>query len=134
MAELITVDLNANRRERSEQVGATRSVHPNELGDVLVLLGEADPDDHVSHPGADLTFELSGNPDALDAAVSSTGYDGRIVVGSWYGTKPTELNLCGRFYRSRIRLSSSQVSTIDPMLRGRWGRSRRMNLAWDLFE
>lgn len=128
LAELITVDLSADRRARSEQLGATASVHPDDLGDVLELPGEAST--AVDHPGADLTFELSGNPAALDAAVSATGYDGRIIVGSWYGTKPTELDLGGRFHRSRITLSSSQVSTIDPELRGRWDRSRRMDLAW----
>jgi len=131
LSELITVDLSADRRERSEQLGATHSVHPDELDSVLELPGETASDDNAGHPGADLTFELSGNPAALDAAVSSTGYDGRIVVGSWYGTKPTELDLGGRFHRSRITLSSSQVSTIDPALRGRWDRGRRMALAWD---
>ena len=129
LAELITVDLSADRREWSEQLGATTSVHPDELGDVLELPGE--PSTAVDHPGADLTFELSGNPAALDAAVSATGYDGRVIVGSWYGTKSTELDLGGRFHRSRITLASSQVSTIDPELRGRWDRSRRMEFAWE---
>ena len=139
LAELVTVEPSADRREWSEQLGATASVHPDALGDVLALPGEhstavdtpGESPGAVDHPGADLCFELSGNPAALAAAVSATGYDGRIVVGSWYGTKPTELDLGGRFHRSRISLSSSQVSTIDPELRGRWDRSRRMALAWD---
>ncbi|WP_135826415.1 zinc-dependent alcohol dehydrogenase [Halorussus ruber] len=86
-------------------------------------------DDEIA--GADLTYELSGCPDALDAAISATGYDGRVVVGSWYGTKPTELDLGGRFHRSRVSLESSQVSTIDPELRGRWSKDRRLALAWE---
>jgi threonine dehydrogenase-like Zn-dependent dehydrogenase len=81
--------------------------------------------------GADLTYELSGCPDALDSAISATGYDGRVMVGSWYGTKPTELDLGGRFHRSRVRLESSQVSTIEPDLRGRWSKDRRLAVAWD---
>jgi len=130
---LVTVDYSADRRARSRDLGATRSVDPDDLGDALALPGESTDDGQLasSEPvGADLTYELSGNPEALDAAVSATGYDGRIVVGSWYGTKPTELDLGGRFHRSRISLSSSQVSTIDPSLRGRWDRERRMDLAW----
>lgn len=138
LEELVTVEPSADRRELSERLGATASVHPDELGDVLELPGEAEtatdgpnePPTVTDHPGADLCFELSGNPAALDAAVSATGYDGRVIIGSWYGTKPTELDLGGRFHRSRITLSSSQVSTIDPSLRGRWNRSRRMELAW----
>jgi threonine dehydrogenase-like Zn-dependent dehydrogenase len=136
LAELVTVDYSADRREKSRQLGATASAHPEELGEVLALPGdeEASTDRSTTPaqpPGADLTYELSGNPEALNAAVSATGYDGRIVVGSWYGTKSTELDLGGRFHRSRISLTSSQVSTIDPPLRGRWDRRRRMELAWE---
>lgn len=127
LAQLVTVDYSPHRREQSRRLGATDSVHPEEIADVLSLPGD---DTSASHSGADLSYELSGNPDALDTAVSATGYDGRIVVGSWYGTKPAELDLGGRFHRSRISLTSSQVSTIDPTLRGRWDRSRRMELAW----
>jgi threonine dehydrogenase-like Zn-dependent dehydrogenase len=40
------------------------------------------------------------------------------------------LNLGSRFHRSRIRLVSSQVSTISPELSGRWDKARRFELAW----
>jgi len=128
LERLVTVDYSADRRAWSRDLGATDSVAPDDLGDALALPGEESSGEPA---GADLTYELSGNPEALDTAVSATGYDGRIVVGSWYGTKPTELDLGGRFHRSRISISSSQVSTIDPALRGRWDRERRMDLAWD---
>jgi len=138
LRQLVTVDYSADRRAQSRRLGATDSVPPDEINEVLQLPGDesttaaAANQSAVSQPpGADLTYELSGNPDALDTAVSVTGYDGRIVIGSWYGTKSTELDLGGRFHRSRISLTSSQVSTIDPSLRGRWDRSRRMELAWE---
>jgi threonine dehydrogenase-like Zn-dependent dehydrogenase len=57
------------------------------------------------------------------------GFDGRIVVGSWYGTKKAPLDLGGRFHRQRIRLVSSQVSTIRPGLSGRWTKTRRLQVA-----
>lgn len=139
LAELVTVDYSADRREWSQRLGATASVHPEELGEVLALPGDGETAEvstdqsttPAQPPGADLTYELSGNPEALNTAVSATGYDGRIIVGSWYGTKSTELDLGGRFHRSRMSLTSSQVSTIDPPLRGRWDRNRRMELAWN---
>jgi len=140
LSDLVTVDYSVDRREWSQQLGATASVHPEELGEVLRLPGdeEASKTATASHspttaqpPGTDLTYELSGNPEALNTAVSATGYDGRIIIGSWYGTKSTELDLGGRFHRSRISLTSSQVSTINPPLRGRWDRGRRMALAWE---
>ena len=80
--------------------------------------------------GADLTFELSGNPTALNDAIALTIFTGRIVIGSWYGEKQVEVNLGGAFHRSRIKLISSQVSTIAPELEGRWNKARRFDAAW----
>lgn len=84
--------------------------------------------------GADLTFELSGNPAALNDALSLTCFSGRIVIGSWYGEKQVEVHLGGSFHRSRIKLISSQVSTIAPELEGRWDKTRRFDAAWKALE
>ncbi|WP_435180139.1 zinc-dependent alcohol dehydrogenase [Halorussus sp. AFM4] len=132
LADLVTVDCHAARRERSLDLGADASLAPDgadraasDVGDRLrERLGD-------EFGGADLTYELSGDPEALDDAVAATGYDGRVLVGSWYGTKPAELELGGRFHRSRISVESSQVSTVDPALRGRWSKDRRLAVAWD---
>jgi alcohol dehydrogenase len=133
--ELVTVDRHAARREWSAELGAgtTFDVNGDELGErIHDHFGGGDSDDGTdSTDGADLTFELSGVPDALDPAIAATGYDGRVVVGSWYGTKPAALDLGGRFHRSRVSVESSQVSTIDPELRGRWSKDRRLDVAWD---
>ncbi len=80
--------------------------------------------------GADLIYELSGAPAALNMAIAITGFGGRVVIGSWYGQKRTPLDLGGHFHRSRIRLISSQVSTLAPEHTGRWDKARRMALAW----
>jgi threonine dehydrogenase-like Zn-dependent dehydrogenase len=56
------------------------------------------------------------------------------VIGSWYGEKPAEVDLGGAFHRSRIKLISSQVSTISPELSGRWDKSRRFDVAWKALE
>lgn len=84
--------------------------------------------------GADLTFELSGNPLALNNAIALTRFSGRIVIGSWYGEKKMEINLGGSFHRSRIKLISSQVSSISPELSGRWDKPRRFDVAWKALE
>lgn len=81
--------------------------------------------------GFDLVYELSGNPSALNEAIAATRFAGRVVIGSWYGDKPTEVNLGGAFHRSRIKIISSQVSTIAPELSSRWDKSRRFNVAFD---
>jgi 2-desacetyl-2-hydroxyethyl bacteriochlorophyllide A dehydrogenase len=82
----------------------------------------------------DLTFELSGSPSALNDAIELTAFSGRIVVGSWYGQKRAEIDLGGAFHRSRIKLISSQVSTISPELSGRWDKSRRFDVVWKALE
>lgn len=82
-------------------------------------------------PGADLTFELSGSPAALDEAIALTRFSGRVIIGSWYGEKRSPLDLGGAFHRSRLRLISSQVSTIAPELSSRWDKSRRFGTAWE---
>lgn len=113
--DLVVVEPIATRRETASAMGADRTMTPEaaaaELGD------------------CDLAVELSGEPAVLNDAIDAVGYDGRIVVGSWYGEKRAPIDLGGSFHRDRIELVSSQVSTIDPARRGRWDRDRRFDTA-----
>jgi 2-desacetyl-2-hydroxyethyl bacteriochlorophyllide A dehydrogenase len=118
LSELVVIDPLAERRERALDMGAD-SVHGSNAIPADRWLDAAGPD------GADLIYELSGQPAALDEAVSLAGYDSRVVVGSWYGTKPTTLYLGDDFHRDRVSIESSQVSTLDPEVRGRWTLDRR---------
>ena len=124
---LITVDPIPRRRRASLDMGAHAALDPAQI----------DPSRSPPAPGigterADLVFELSSDPSALDAAIGLTGFGGRIVLGSWYGTAPAVLNLGGRFHRSRIRLISSQVSTLPAHALARWDRGRRQQTAWEM--
>lgn len=76
----------------------------------------------------DLVYELSGNPAGLDAALSLLGYAGRLVLGSWYGTKPTSVDL-GRLHRNRNTIHMSQVSRVAPQHSGHFNRQRRLHVA-----
>lgn len=128
---LVTLDRFALRRQASLALGAQASLDPaaaDAPARLTALLANAE------HPGADLAFEVSGDPSVLDEALRATGYDGRIVIGSWYGEKRAALDLGGEFHRSRIRLVSSQVSTLAPELRGRWTHARRLNAALALLQ
>lgn len=82
--------------------------------------------------GADLTFELSGNPDALDTALGLTGFEGRVILGSWYGNKVVHAHLGEAFHRRRLRIIGSQVSSLSPSLSGRWDKERRLRLSWEM--
>ena len=130
LANLITVDPYAMRRRASLDVGVHHTLDPTEatfLSDLTALLNT----DSVTGL-ADLIYELSGNPQALNQAVAIAGFSARVIVGSWYGTKQANLDLGGRFHRNRIRLISSQVSSLSPGFAGRWTKKRRLETAWDM--
>jgi 2-desacetyl-2-hydroxyethyl bacteriochlorophyllide A dehydrogenase len=119
LATLLTVDHFALRQERSRQLGAQQVYDTHAI-------------EQLAGMDADLVYELTGNPAALNTALALTGFDGRIVIGSWYGRKRAEIDLGGHFHRSRIRLISSQVSTIAPHYQGRWTKARRFEVVWQL--
>lgn len=127
IAHLVTLDRYKLRRSFSLALGAHLSLDPGQpeaQERLLATLPER----------ADLCYELSGAPKALNQAIAITGYNGRVVIGSWYGGKRADLDLGGHFHRSRIHLISSQVSTIAPGLQGRWTKARRFNLAWEMIK
>jgi 2-desacetyl-2-hydroxyethyl bacteriochlorophyllide A dehydrogenase len=131
LKNLITLDIYPLRRRISQQLGAQVSLNPDSkeaLSQVKSLLH----DEYSS--GADLVYEISGNAEALNKAIELSSFDGRILVCSWYGSKTVNLNLGESFHRSRIRLISSQVSTIAPGFLGRWNKSRRFQTAWHMIE
>jgi 2-desacetyl-2-hydroxyethyl bacteriochlorophyllide A dehydrogenase len=121
LGALITLDDQPIRRQHSAQLGAQHCLAAGELTKARSLLGPR---------GADLIYELSGDPSALDAAMALVGSNGRVVVGSWYGQRRAPIDLGGHFHRGRIKLISSQVSNIAPALSGRWDRARRFDVAW----
>jgi len=119
LERVIAVDPVETRRDLAVTFGADRTIDPTAVDTPAALDGRVD-----------LSYELTGDPAALDDALDSTAFDGTVVVGSWYGTKPVEMELGARFHRSRISIESSQVSTVDPAHSGRWTRERRRETAW----
>jgi len=136
---LVTSDCYAIRRAASMDLGADDSFDPENMNNKSsTTLSGIDTTISSHTPGRpdytqvfDLTFELSGSPSALNDAITMTTFNGRIIIGSWYGGKQAPINLGSTFHRSRIRLVSSQVSTIAPELSGRWDKARRFEVAWE---
>jgi threonine dehydrogenase-like Zn-dependent dehydrogenase len=128
LGNLLTIDQIVERRRMSLEVGSRHSIDP---GDSDTLRSIMDADESHSQ-GFDLIFELTGSPSALDLAIELAGFDSRIVIGSWYGEKRAPVDLGGKFHRNRIKIISSQVSTIAPALQGRWTKQRRFALAWEM--
>jgi 2-desacetyl-2-hydroxyethyl bacteriochlorophyllide A dehydrogenase len=124
-SQIIVVEPVARRRELACVVGADTALDPH--GDVAARIR-----DLTDGAGVDLAIEASGHPAALSQALDSVAFGGTVVVCSWYGTKPVSLTLGGAFHRRRLRIVSSQVSTIDAALQPRWNHARRLKLARDL--
>jgi 2-desacetyl-2-hydroxyethyl bacteriochlorophyllide A dehydrogenase len=121
LARCVAVDGLPRRRTAALELGAHEALAPAspEWRREMERLAAGSP------AGADLVFELSGQPEALNTAIAAAGFGARVVLGSWYGTKRACLDLGAAFHRRRITLLSSQVSTLAPELGGRWHRQRR---------
>jgi threonine dehydrogenase-like Zn-dependent dehydrogenase len=124
---LFTVDPLPPRRKASLDIGAQAAFDIPEM-EILKSHLSSSTDGAM----ADLVFELSSDPSALNAAVDLVGFGGRIVIGSWYGTSAAVVHLGGRFHRSRIRMIASQVSTLPTDFSMRWDRARRRKTVWEM--
>lgn len=128
LGSLVALDGYELRRTWAREMGAQvvlDPVEPDAAARLAAALQGTRP-----YAGADLIFELSGNPQALDMAIGAAGFDGRILIGSWYGRKKGAPDLGGHFHRGQIKLISSQVSTIAPRHSGRFSKARRLDAAW----
>lgn len=131
---LIAIDPIKNRLRIAKKFGADVVLNPldkNYHHSLQELLG-INKTLQSESSGADLVIELTGNPEALNSALELAGYQGRIMVGSWYGNKLANLDLGKQFHRQRLQIVSSQVSTIPPFLRGRWDKQRRYDFTWHM--
>lgn len=67
----------------------------------------------------DLVVEASGNPAALEDALDLCGVEATLLVLSWYGTRTAAPPLGQAFHSRRLRLLSSQVGQVAPLMRPR---------------
>ncbi len=74
---------------------------------------------------ADLVIDVSGTSGGLQQSIDSTTFGGTVIEASWHGSESVNVRLGGAFHRRRLRLISSQVSTIDPRRQAVWSLERR---------
>lgn len=132
LAGLYALDALPARRQRALQLGVHKAFDPASAADIAALKQLLAP--ATGGGGADLVYEVSGVPAALNLAIDLSGYASRIVIGSWYGTKSAAIALGGDAHRNRLQISTSQVSTLAPELGGRWDKARRQALTWELLQ
>jgi 2-desacetyl-2-hydroxyethyl bacteriochlorophyllide A dehydrogenase len=122
---IMTVDLHERRRAASIAAGADEALDAADDLTTRVL-------QLTAGRGVDVAIEASGSPAALQTCIDTVAFAGTVVVASWYGTRETTVELGGAFHRRRVRVLSSQVSTLDPSLGPRWDRARRTALVREL--
>ena len=124
LSSLVVIEKNLERHRWSKLIGIGNVCGPDEVLET----------DLISLGGADLLYEVSGNTEALNLAIKLSGYCSRVVIGSWYGNRAMKVDLGGEAHRNRLQLITSQVSTIEPGLTGRWNKKRRIDLAWEMID
>ncbi len=128
LASLAAVEGQSRRQELARRMGVQKVCNPQQAVDTELISGPLQ--EYLAD--ADLVYEVSGRPEALNLAISLSGYGSRIVIGSWYGSKTAPIELGGKAHRNRLQLITSQVSTLSPCLSGRWNKQRRFGVAWDM--
>ena len=118
---VVGVDSLESRRAMAWRFGADAVIDPRE--------GVAEKVRALTHNrGADIVIEVSGAPPALNEAIRTAGFAGRVVAISWYRGTFESLSLAGEFHHNRPRIISSQVGSMSPDLGPLWDVARRQEV------
>jgi 2-desacetyl-2-hydroxyethyl bacteriochlorophyllide A dehydrogenase len=126
LGELIAADTIKERCELAQRQGVHKVFNPLSESAVAELR------QRLGNSGCDLIYEVSGLPEALNSAINLSGFASRIVIGSWYGNKSAPISLGGAAHRNRLHITTSQVSSLEPELSGRWDKARRFDTVWEM--
>jgi 2-desacetyl-2-hydroxyethyl bacteriochlorophyllide A dehydrogenase len=121
-ARVLGVEPLAERRATAAAVGL-EAIAPDEAAELIAVRAPA---------GLPLVVETSGRPDVLRDTLPFLAHEGEALVVSWYGTKDVHLPLGAEFHRRRLRIRSTQVSSIPAVLAGRWSCDRRRAVVREL--
>jgi 2-desacetyl-2-hydroxyethyl bacteriochlorophyllide A dehydrogenase len=121
---LLVVDPLPMRRDLARALGVEAAVAPDEVEEAVRAASDG--------RGADVVFEASGAPGALQQAIRVAGREGTIGVVSFYGDRPVDLILTPEFHIGRQKIVSTMVGGFNPLLRPRWDFRRRTRTAIEL--
>lgn len=80
----------------------------------------------------DVVIEASGTEEGLQSALRLAATDGDVVVASWFGSRPVQLELGADFHSRRVTIRSSQVGVVAGARRERRTTRERLELALGL--
>ncbi len=90
------------------------------------------PEQDIPRADADVVVEATGDPAVLDRAIAHAAFEAVVLVASFYGARTAPVALGSAFHRRRLRLQSSQVSSLPPSHAARWTPARRFDLVRSL--
>jgi 2-desacetyl-2-hydroxyethyl bacteriochlorophyllide A dehydrogenase len=122
--KVVVIDPIQIRREEAIKWGADMALDPAHAKEGILEASEG--------RGADICIEATGVPSALQTAIESTGQEGTIIAISFFGKRVVPLILSPEFHYRRLRLISSQVSSLGSGLQPRWSFARRDAAAFDV--
>ncbi len=117
-ARVVAVDVQRGRLRTSEQFGAAHTVGAAERSPAEAVRKL------TSGRGADVCIELSGSYPAVQEAIRTCCYSGRVVCAGFYQGEGGALRLGEEFHHNRVELVSSQISGPPPRYAHRWTRER----------
>jgi 2-desacetyl-2-hydroxyethyl bacteriochlorophyllide A dehydrogenase len=123
-SQVAVVDPIESRRQLALEWGADFALHPSEAEAGVAAMTDG--------AGVDIAVEATGAPAALQSAIRCTGQEGTVVAMSFFGARVVPLILSPEFHYRRIRIISSQTSSIGSGLQPRWSFERRTSVAFDL--
>ncbi len=82
----------------------------------------------------DLVINCSGNASAVNAAFKKLRKEGRLIECNWYGSDPVKLTLGEEFHFNRLRIISSQVSSIPVIKQRQWDFTSRKQFVFELLK
>jgi threonine dehydrogenase-like Zn-dependent dehydrogenase len=117
-ARVIAIDVQEKRLAMAKALGADITLHAtrDKPAETIKAL--------TNGKGADVCIEVSGVASALNEAIRSVVYSGRVVAMGFFQGEPRGLFLGDEFHHNRIDLVCSQISGVAPDRSNRWDKPR----------
>ena len=116
-AHVIAVDRSDYRLEMSKRLGAEYVLNTDHC-DAGRRIKE------ITGHGADVCIEISGSSAALQEAIRSVVYNGRVICSGFIAQEAKDLYLGEEFHHNRVQLICSQVDGVNVAVSNRWNRLR----------
>ncbi|RMD80898.1 MAG: alcohol dehydrogenase [Lentisphaerae bacterium] len=124
-AKVIAVDPIPARREIAASLGADHVIDPMAVDagrEIKLLTGKR---------GTDVTIEISGNMQALQAAIRATAFGGNVVAAAFPGPYPAGLDLGAEAHLNRPNLIFSRACSDPGRDHPRWDFRRIRETCWN---